>query len=82
MSLQVLYPLVEAGKAEDLKAEYALCIYPPLPLLLPLVRYTSMLIRSNQRRSRLWTQRRPSEHLDRSQDEGILARGLPSARSS
>ena len=27
MGLQVLYPFVEAGKAEDLKAEYALCIY-------------------------------------------------------
>lgn len=27
MGLQVLYPFVEADKAEDLKAEYALCIY-------------------------------------------------------
>src|SRR5271168_4798668 len=80
MGLQVLYPLVEAGKAEDLKAEYALCIYFQWPPLLLLIRHAGMLTYSNQRRRRPWTQRRPDEHLDKSQDEGILAQGLPPPR--
>src|SRR5277367_6112209 len=74
MGLQVLYPFVEAGKAEDLKAEYA------LSMALHPLRHAGRLTYSNQRRRRPWTQRRPDEHLDRSQDEGFLAQGLPPQR--
>jgi hypothetical protein len=44
------------------------------------IRHAGMLKYLNQRRRRPWTQRRRDEHLDTSQDEGILAQGLPSTR--
>ena len=44
------------------------------------LRHAGRLTYLNQRRRRPWTQRRPDEHLDRSQDEGILAQGLSPQR--